>query len=258
MGSRVSCWCLGSVWERSRISALGPTLLLLPAPGQGSLLGSQTCGICPSPAPAALAWRALLRHQRWARPCPHGAAGHRELSCHQGQLPGAGCGAGLWVLPEREPRCHELALNVWLPSTLISALGIISAAHLRLLCTILNTARDLGSYCVDIPVIDTIFTTDLNCWDSVEMDFDLEVTRVLVILHVQLLPFCEMHEDLYFGGSYLLLTAKNFEKQGLYIKFCLFSHWTSGSPPIICFSICTPRHSFMFCLFEKSFVCFVR
>lgn len=33
------------------------------------------------------------------------------------------------------------------------------------------------------------------------MDFELEVTRVLVILHVQRLPFCEMYEDLYFGSS---------------------------------------------------------
>lgn len=72
---------------------------------------------------------------------------------------------------------------------------------MRLLCTVLNTAHDLESYCVDIPVIDTIVITDLNCWDAVEMDFDLEVTRVFVILHVQLLPFCEMYEDLYFASS---------------------------------------------------------
>lgn len=63
------------------------------------------------------------------------------------------------------------------------------------------------------------------------MDFDLEVTRVLVILHVQLLPFCEMYEDLYFGSSQLLISTKHLEKQGFYTKFCLFSHCTLGFPP---------------------------
>ena len=70
-----------------------------------------------------------------------------------------------------------------------------------LLCTSLNTAHGLESYCVYIPVIDSIVLTDLNCWDTVEMDFDPEVKEVLVILCVQPLSISEMHEDLHFGSS---------------------------------------------------------
>lgn len=199
MGSRVSCWCLGSVWESSRSSALGPTLLLLLLQGRALRPALSPHLLQPCRAPGSC--RALLGCQSGTESLPKSCCRkcRAELPPRTGAWSRAGAGLGL--LPDREPWCHESALNVWFPSALISSLGIISAVHLRLPCTVLSTARDLESYCVDIPVIDTIVTTDLNCWDIVEMDFDLEVTRVLVILHVQLLPFCEMYEDLYFGSS---------------------------------------------------------
>lgn len=47
MGSTVSCWHLGIIWERTRSSAPSPSLLLLPAPRAGLCAGRSDLGCFP-------------------------------------------------------------------------------------------------------------------------------------------------------------------------------------------------------------------
>lgn len=62
----VSCWCLGSIWERNRSSAPVPSLLLLPAHRAGLIPGIFRSWLFHSPLPHAhIGCSALSGYWRW-------------------------------------------------------------------------------------------------------------------------------------------------------------------------------------------------